>query len=213
MLPSPAPDVCWLYLLRHGATTHNLSQPPIMQGRTVDLNLSEVGRGQAQATAKFLHWAQLGAVYSSDLKRARETAEIVAAPHQRTVQVRPELTEVDVGRWESMSWGEIERTDPEAYRLFHDGAGTHGYGGGENLTQVLERVRPVMDEILNDNLGRSIAVIGHNVVNRTFLAHVLGIHLSKTRKLLQDNCCINLLRYRRGETMLWTLNSTFHLRA
>src|SRR6476659_2511659 len=110
MLPSPAPDVCWLYLVRHGATTHNLSQPPILQGNTVDLSLSDVGRSQAEGTARFLQWAELGGVYSSDLVRARETAEVIAGTHGRTVHLRPELREVDVGRWESLSWGEIERT-------------------------------------------------------------------------------------------------------
>jgi broad specificity phosphatase PhoE len=213
MFPSPAPDVCWLYLVRHGATTHNLSQPPILQGRTVDLSLSDVGRSQAEATAKFLQWAELGAVYSSDLARAKETAEMIAHPHGRSVHLCPELREVDVGRWESLSWGEIERTEPEAYRQFVDDPAQHGYAGGENLTQVLERVRPVFDEILNSHIGRSVVVVGHNVVNRTWLAHTLCMPLSRAGRMLQDNCCINVIRYRHGEAVVWTLNSTFHLRA
>jgi broad specificity phosphatase PhoE len=213
MLPSPAPDTCWLYLVRHGATTHNLSQPPILQGRTVDLSLSDVGRSQAEATAEFLQGAQLSAVYCSELRRARKTAELIAAPHGLAIDCRYELSEVDVGRWENRSWGEIERMEPEAYRLFHQDAGTHGYGGGENLSQVLERVRPVFDEILTENLGRSVAVVGHNVVNRTWLAHILGMPLSNARRMLQDNCCLNVVRYCRGEAVVWTLNSTFHLRS
>lgn len=210
MFPSPAPDTCWLYLIRHGATTHNLSQPPILQGRTVDLSLSDVGRSQAEATARFLKGVQLATIYCSDLKRSRETAEIIAAGGK--VTQRRELCEVDVGGWENRSWGEIEQTEPEAYRLFHEDAGAHGYGGGENLSQVLERVRPVFDEILTSHLGCSVAVIGHNVVNRTYLAHVLGMPLSKARRMLQDNCCINVIRFSAGEAAVWTLNSTFHLR-
>jgi broad specificity phosphatase PhoE len=213
MLPSPAPDTCWLYLIRHGATTHNLSRPPILQGRAVDLGLSEVGRSQAEATAGFLQTAPLFAVYCSALKRARETAELVAAPHGLSMTCRHELCEVDVGRWENRSWGEIETSEPEAYRLFHEDAGTHGYSGGENLTQVLGRVRPVFDEILTRNVGRSVAVVGHNVVNRTWLAHILGMPLAKARRMLQDNCCLNVVRYCRGEAVVWTLNSTFHLRS
>jgi broad specificity phosphatase PhoE len=213
MFPSPAPDTCWLYLIRHGATTHNLSQPPILQGRTVDLGLSEIGRGQAESTARFLQGAPLFAIYCSELKRARETADLIAAPHGLSVTCRRELCEVDVGRWENRSWGEIERTEPDAFRLFHEDAGANGYAGGENLSQVLERVRPVFDEILTAHLGRTVAVVGHNVINRTYLSHVLGMPLSNARRMLQDNCCLNVIRYCRGEAVVWTLNSTFHLRS
>jgi len=211
MLPSPAPDVCWLYLLRHGATDYNLRRPPVLQGRTVDLGLSDEGKRQSQRLARFLEHARLASIYSSDLKRARETAEIVARPHRLDIAIRPELAEVDVGNWESRSWIGIEQAEPEAYRLFHDDAGTHGYAGGENLAQVLQRVQGVFDEILANNIGRSVAVVGHNVVNRTWLSHVLGMPLAKARRMSQDNCCVNVIRYRAGEPVVWTLNSTFHL--
>lgn len=213
MFPSPAPDTCWLYLVRHGATTHNLSQPPILQGRTVNLGLSETGRTQASAVAQFLEAAPLSAVYCSDLERACETAEKIAAPHRLSVIRRSDLCEVDVGRWENRSWGEIETSEPEAYRLFHEDAGIHGYGGGENLSQVLDRVRPVFDEILTQNVGRCVAVVGHNVVNRTWLSYILGMPLANARRILQDNCCLNVVRYCRGEAVVWTLNAMFHLRS
>ena len=214
MLPSPAPDTCWLFLLRHGATSHNLNQPPLLQGRGVNTSLSDVGRRQAEQTASFLKAAQFSGVYCSDLIRARETAQIIAAPHHKIpVDVRPDLMEVDVGRWENQSFIDIKRLEPEAFRLFMDDAGIHGFGGGENLTQVLERVRPVFDEILATHVGQTVAVVGHHVVNRTWLSYVLGLPLSKSSRLLQDNCCLNIVRYRAGETAVATLNSTFHLQA
>lgn len=211
MLPSPAPDTCWLYLIRHGATGHNLSQPPMLQGRSVDLSLSDVGRRQAEQTAEFLAGAELSAVYCSDLRRARETAQLIAAPHGVSVESRPELVEVDVGVWENRSWTEISQTEPEAFQNFLADAGTHGYAGGENLMQVLDRARPFFDRILPANLGRSAAVIGHNVVNRVWLSHVLGLPLARSRFMLQDNCCLNLIRYRHEEAVVATLNGTFHL--
>jgi broad specificity phosphatase PhoE len=211
MLPSPAPDTCWLYLIRHGATGHNLSQPPMLQGRSVDLSLSDVGRRQAEQTAGFLAAAQLSAVYCSDLRRARETAQLIAAQHGVGIDVRPELAEVDVGTWENRSWLEISQTEPEAFQRFLADAGTHGYAGGENLVQVLERSRPFFDQILPASLGRSVAVVGHNVVNRVWLSHVLGLPLARSRFMLQDNCCLNLIRYRHEEAVVATLNSTCHL--
>jgi broad specificity phosphatase PhoE len=211
MFPAPSDDTCWLYLVRHGATTHNRSNPPILQGRTVDLPLSDFGRLQAEQTAKFLAAVPLTAVYSSTLRRSRETAEVIADRHSLEIVARAELIEVDVGRWENRSWIEIERTEPEAFRLFHEDAVIHGYAGGENLSQVLERVRPAFDELLAEHLGKCIAVVGHNVVNRTWLAHVLGMPLSAARRLLQDNCCVNVVRYCPPEAAVWTFNATFHL--
>jgi broad specificity phosphatase PhoE len=213
MFPSPAPDVCWLYLLRHGATDYNLRRPPVLQGRSVDLNLSEEGVRQAQAAGRFLAGAGLSAVFASNLKRAQETAAIVAELHSLPVGKRPELVEVDVGSWENRSWVEIEQNEPEAFRLFHDDPGLHGYAGGENLSQVLERVRPTFDELLATHLGRSIAVVGHNVVNRAYLSYLLGVPMAKARKVVQDNCCVNVIRYHQGEAAVWTLNATFHLRS
>ena len=93
MLPSPAPDVCWLYLIRHGATEHNLQRPPILQGRAVDLYLSAEGVRQAEAVANLLSKAQLTAVFCSTLKRAQQTAEIIAGPHRLPVTAFAQLAE------------------------------------------------------------------------------------------------------------------------
>ena len=211
MFPSPAPHVCWLYLLRHGATEYNLRQPPVLQGRGVDLGLAPVGKRQAELAANFLATAKLNAVYASSLKRSRETAEIVAAKHGLAVGVREELMEVDVGRWESRSWVEIMQTEPDEYRAFQHDPGTHGYAGGENLQSVQARVSPVMEELLLQHMGGAIAIAGHNVVNRAFMAGVLGLPLIEAKALLQENGCINLLKYHGGDVTLHTLNATFHL--
>jgi broad specificity phosphatase PhoE len=211
MFPSPAPHVCWLYLLRHGATDYNLRQPPVLQGRTVNLGLAPVGKRQAELAADFLATAPLQAIYASPLKRAIETAQPLAAKHSLQIGTREELMEVDVGRWESRSWVEIMQTEPEAYRAFQRDPGTHGYAGGENLLNVQERAAPVIEELLAKHVGQSIAIVGHNVVNRTFIARILGLPLIEAKALIQENGCINLIKYQSGEATLHTLNATFHL--
>jgi broad specificity phosphatase PhoE len=206
------PHVCTLILLRHGATDCNLQHPPILQGRSIDLPLSAAGQIQATQASDFLAKVPLSAVYSSHLLRAKETAEAIAQPHNLEVHVEQDLVEVNVGRWESRSWVEIKETEPEAYFAFQNDPGVHGYAGGENLQQVQERVRPVFERLAQRHLGQVIAIAGHNVVNRAFLAHVLCLPLSKARTLPQDNGCINVIRYQAGEHILRTMNSTFHLR-
>lgn len=211
MPPCPAPDTCWCYLIRHGATAHNLAQPSRLQGRRLDDPLCADGRRQAEQTAALLARAGLGAVYTSPLVRARQTAELVAAPHGLSAEPVEDLIEVDVGDWEGLTWDEIERDWPEAARAFLADAGLHGYLGGEDLRDVRDRVVPAMGRLAGENLGRSIAVVAHNVVNRCFLTHVLGIPVSQYRLITQDNCGVSLLRFWEGKTKIVTMNAVFHL--
>lgn len=212
---SPAPsldaDTCVMYLVRHGATANNLANPPLLQGRGVDLELSNAGRQQADCAAELLASQRLAAIYSSPLIRARQTAEIIATPHRLEVQLVSALEEVDVGRWEGRSWAEISQTEPEPFRQFIADSAHHGYLGGENMTQVLDRSAPALDALLQQHLGAAIAVIAHNVVNRVYVASLLGIPLARAREINQDNCGVNVIRLRRNETKLLTLNAAFHL--
>jgi alpha-ribazole phosphatase/probable phosphoglycerate mutase len=207
----PAPDTCRLYLLRHGATELNCADPPRLQGRRCDLPLSKEGVDQAQAAGRRLAGEPLAAVYSSPLLRARQTAEAVAAPHGLTICPVAELIEVDVGRWEGRSWDEIARNDAEAYRLFTLDASIHPYSGGENMAMVLDRVRPALDGLMAGNLGRLVAVAAHNVVNRVYLAHLLGVPLARYREIVQDNGAISLIEYRGGRAEVLWINSISHL--
>ncbi len=211
MYRPPPPDTCVMFLLRHGATENNLLKPPKLQGRGVNLGLSPTGRTQAQQAAAALAGQQLAAVYSSSLVRARETAEIVARPHALSVTTSDALVEADVGRWEMRSWVDIAREEPEAYQLFQSDPGEHGYAGGENMRQVQARTTPALREFMSAHLGQQIVVVGHNVVNRAYLASVMEMPLARARHLHQENCGINILEYRGGETKLVTLNAVAHL--
>jgi broad specificity phosphatase PhoE len=201
-----------MYLIRHGATANNDARPVRLQGRRTDPGLSEQGRDQAERTGRFLSRCPIDAVYSSPLRRARETAEAIARAHGLTVEIVDELIEVDVGDWEGRPWDEIERTDPEAYRLFMTDASVHPYLGGENLTTVRERSLPALMRLMAENPGRTIVAVAHNVVNRTCLAHWLGMPTRQYRSIPQDNCGVNLLRHRGGKVKLVTLNAVEHLR-
>ena len=209
-LPLPRPGRTIVYLIRHGATANNRAHPPRLQGRGVDLALSPAGRWQADQTAQLLADISLAAVYASPLKRSRETAEVIAAPHHLEVGIEPDLAEVDVGQWEGRSWVEIEQTEPEAYLRFTTEPDRYGYVGGENLSQVRDRALPALTRLAEKHRGEAIAVVGHNVVNRTFLASVLGIPLRRARSLSQENAGVNILRYEQDWKLI-TLNSVFHL--
>jgi len=215
-----------LYLIRHGATDNNEANPPRLQGRRTDPGLSKTGLEQAARTARWLVEQGVDALYSSPLWRARQTAEQIAyysstlplGEEQRvraasglTVQLVDDLIEVDVGCWEGLAWKEIEQRDPEAYRLFMTDASVHPYLDGENLSTVLSRTIPTMARLMAANLGRRVAVVAHNVVNRAYLAHLLDIPLRNYRSIPQDNCGVNVICCEHGTTRVVTINAVWHL--
>jgi broad specificity phosphatase PhoE len=211
MPPCPAPDTCWLYLIRHGATANNNARPPRLQGQGIDAELCDEGREQARRTAVLLADVGLAAVYASPLLRARQTAEIIAAPHGLSVQFVHEIIEGDVGAWEGLAWDEVERSAPEDARLFLEDAGTNPFLGGENLAMIQMRSVPAIERLMRASLGRRIAVIAHNLVNRCYVAHLLQSPLANYRAIAQDNCGVNTLCYRADRVRLVTMNYVAHL--
>ncbi len=201
-----------MFLVRHAATLNNLARPPKIQGVGDDSSLSDEGRAQAERTAQLLHDQPIVAAFSSPLLRAAETARIIARPHDLTPTPIPSLHEVNVGHWEGRSWVDIEREEPEAYERFVTDPATHGYAGGENLGEVLQRVLPAVQQLMREHMGKVILVVGHNVVNRVLLAHLLNVPLAKARGIDQDNCGVNIIRCRDGQLKVLTTNAAFHLR-
>jgi broad specificity phosphatase PhoE len=200
-----------LYLLRHGATEANLAQPPRLQGRRVDPALAFLGIRQAEATREFLAVRPIDHCYCSPLQRAVQTATIVGAPHGLVPQPVEALTECDVGRWEGLDWASIRSRDAEAYRRFMSDPAAHGYPDGESFADVHRRVAPALAALLAAHRGEAILVVAHHVVNRTYLAGLLGLTPGQARQVTLDNCGISVVVHEGARTTLSTLNATFHL--
>jgi broad specificity phosphatase PhoE len=200
-----------LYLIRHGATDANLARPARLQGRRHNPPLARLGVRQAEATRDFLAIRPIDHCYCSPLLRAVQTAAIVAAPHGLTPQPLEALTECDVGTWEGLDWLTIRNLDDERYLRFMENPVAHGYPGGESFGDVLHRVAPAIEELLQHHEGDSILVVGHHIVNRTYLAGLLGLTPDQSRQVTLDNCGISVVMREGGKTMVSTLNAAFHL--
>jgi len=204
-------DEARIYLIRHGATSANEQRPYILQGGGVDNPLSDAGKQQAEAVGRFLSSYPLDYVYSSPLSRAHDTADCIAAPHGRVVESIDALREADVGIWEGMTWERIMEEHPEHYQGFMEDPGKVAYLGGESYADVRDRVDPVLTELGHRHAGQTIAVIAHQVVNRSVLAGLLGLELKDARKIRQATTGINGIRWQAGRLRLDTLNARFHL--
>jgi phosphoserine phosphatase len=201
-----------LYLIRHAATEANLARPARLQGRKHNPPLARAGVRQAEATRDFLASYTIKHCYCSPLLRAVQTAAIVAAPHGLSPQPLEGLTECDVGRWEGLDWQTIRYLDAETYQRFMLNPAEHGYPGGESFADVYGRVAACLDQLLRSHPGEGILVVGHHVVNRTYLASLMGLSPDQARQVTLDNCGISVVVCEGDSISVSTLNAAFHLR-
>ena len=202
-----------LLLIRHGTTDANDRVPYVLQGSTADLPLNDNGHRQAARVAALLASFPISHVYASPLLRATQTADAIAARHQLAVRHVSEIIECDVGQWEGQDWDTIAREHPEPYRLFQADPATNPYLGGESYSDVLRRALPAFERLLAEHVGETIVVVAHNIVNRAYVAHLLGLDLRQAKSLAQNNCCVNVIHRRADQTTLLTMNAVFHLRS
>ncbi len=200
-----------LYLIRHGATEANLARPARLQGRRHNPPLAPLGIRQAEATRDLLAVRPIDYCYCSPLLRAEQTAAIIAAPHALTPRPVEALTECDVGRWEGLDWHAIRDHDSERYQRFLRFPGSHGYPDGETFADVYQRAATALDLLLRLHPGHALLVVAHHVVNRTYLAGLLGLTPDQARQVTLDNCGISVVVREDNATAVSTLNTTFHL--
>ncbi len=166
-----------LLLVRHGETDWNRDRR--FQGHA-DQPLNHAGREQARALADELAGERIDFVYTSDLVRARETAEIVAARLGADVVVWNELREIDVGDWEGLTWPEIEERHPEGARSWHEHG--QGWNSGETYDQLGERIIAALRRIAADHPDQSVLVVGHGGTVRATRAFIQGLSVADSRR-------------------------------
>jgi broad specificity phosphatase PhoE len=167
-----------ILLARHGESDWNRAGR--WQGQA-DRPLTELGREQAQALAARLEDTELDAIYSSDLRRARETAEIVATAKGLEVTSVPELREVDVGSWSGLSRAEAERRFPEGFARWQGGG--EGWTDGETYQDLGDRVVRAVSRIAADHPGGRVLVVAHGGSIRAVHAAALGVDVHTYRRI------------------------------
>jgi broad specificity phosphatase PhoE len=147
-------------LIRHGETDWNATGR--WQGRA-PVPLNDCGLEQARLLGCYLaaHDPHIDVIYSSDLVRAMQTAEVVAAPLQLAVRPEPRLREVDLGDWQGLTRAEIEAWDGERYAVYVTGQGASPAPNGESWKQVKTRGRSAFDDLADRHAGRTIALVSH----------------------------------------------------
>jgi probable phosphoglycerate mutase len=169
--------VTTILLARHGETDWNRENR--FQGHADPL-LNETGRAQAAELAAALADESLAAVYSSPLRRAFETAQIVATPHGLEPVGVDALREIDVGSWQGLTRAEIEERFPEQFARWLDYE--QGWDGGESYEEMGSRVISGLLELAAAHEGERILAVSHGGPVRAAYAFADGITHSEARR-------------------------------
>ena len=170
-------DKCQIYIVRHGESIGNLNFTFLGHA---DLDLSEKGYLQANKTADYLKNVNFDAIYSSDLLRAYNTALPNAERRGMRVIARVGLREIFVGEWENMSCDAIEEKYGDLYRIgWLQKYGTFSFPGGESTIEAGKRFYNELVSISEDNIGKTILIVAHGAVIRSFWALISKVPASE----------------------------------
>jgi broad specificity phosphatase PhoE len=197
-----------LILARHGETMWNVEK--VFRGRA-DVNLDEVGIKQAELLGKYLSNWELEAIYSSPVKRALDTANIVARYQKVAVRIAEGLIDFDFGEWQSLPEQEVKRLYPAILNEWQSNPHKVKMPGGESLEEVRRRAVEVVSDVLSKHQG-NVLLVSHRVVIKVLICYLLGLDNSHFRNISQDVGGITIFNYADGRFVLTRHNDTSHLR-
>jgi len=200
-----------IIVVRHGQTAWNEGQGERFRGRA-DVELDDKGIKQAGTTAARLAQWEVAAIYSSPLKRALSTANILAEPLRLQVQPMEGLIDIDYGRWQGLSLKEAAEDDSKLYELWLKSPHLVTFPQGESLEQVQKRVVSAVESLVPQHPGQSIVLVSHKVVCKVLFCSLLGLDTSHFWELQQDPCAINLVEFDENAVAIVSLNDNCHLK-
>ncbi len=197
-----------IILVRHGETEWNVAE--IFRGR-IDIELNETGIKQAELLAEYLSDVRIEAIYSSPLKRALRTAEMIADYHQLEVKIAPGLTDLDFGQWQGLPHQEVKGKYEELYTEWISRPDRVKMPAGESLNDVSKRVIGVVDEVIAKYEG-TVILVSHRVVSKVIICALLGLDDSHFWNIRQDTCGITAFTYENERFILTEHNNTSYLK-
>jgi alpha-ribazole phosphatase len=173
-----------LWLIRHGQTEWNAEGRYTGQS---DIPLNEHGRAQAQALAEKLQACPPEVIVSSDLQRARETAEVIATACQLPLYTDPRLREINQGVWEGLFFPEIQSRFAQEFAARQANPLEVSAPGGETVGEVQKRVLTAVAQIVQQYHGRRVAIVAHGLVLALIKAHCTDYPITQVWDLIPAN--------------------------
>jgi broad specificity phosphatase PhoE len=195
-----------LVLVRHGETLWHREN---RYAGTSDVELTSHGRDQARDLAKWATRAALDGVWASTLSRAEETARICAAATGARLVTDERLRELDFGDAEGLTRHEMDVRFPDAARDFLRDPVRHHLPGGEDPVRAALRFTSCLRDIAERHPTGRVLVVAHSTVIRLALCSLIGVELSRYRRLFPalGNCALTEISLDAGDVALLELNT------
>ena len=195
-------------IVRHGRTEWNRVEK--FRGRA-DIGLDEVGVKQAEAAAKRMAAWPISAIYSSPLRRASTTAEIIAGWLGLKVRPLPGIIDIDYGAWQGLSTEDVIASDSHLYAQWTESPDKVKFPGGEKFVEVRERAASAVDELMQQHPKETVVLVSHKVICQILVLSLLALDSSHFWQITQDVCAMNLFEVRGNIPSALFLNDTCHL--
>ncbi|MCI0687074.1 MAG: histidine phosphatase family protein [Sporichthyaceae bacterium] len=200
-------------MVRHGETA--LTAQRRFSGVRTDPELSETGRDQIERLAAALDRLGVGPVHSvlsSPLRRARQSADILARTLGLSVGIDQRLVECDFGEWEGLRWAEIERGWPAELSAWLASTAV-APPGGESFDTVAARVRQLRDELPPAQPGRTVLLVSHVSPIKLLVSLALAAPVGSIYRMELSAASVTVAQwFQDGQTSLRCYNDTSHLR-
>lgn len=196
-----------MFVARHGETDWNRERR--WQGHRGP-GLNQTGEAQAAALAGRLEQIGVDIVYTSDLPRAVQTANVVAERLGLPVEQDPAFREVDVGEWAGLTREEVAERDPEGFRRWSEGGA--GWQDGESYEDMHARVVAAYERVCALHADARVLIVAHGGTVRALTAHAVGLGLHDRRRIDGvRNCSLTALEHRPEWNRLVKFNDDGHL--
>lgn len=197
-----------LLLVRHGEIKPN---SPARYWGSTDIALSEAGLRQAEQLRDCLAEEPIDCIYSSDLKRALDTAEAIASVHCQETVACPELREIHFGRIEGLTFDQVSQSYPEIVRLWMERSSELRYPDGESIDELEERVTHFRKRLESHGREETALVVAHSGVLRTLACQILDMDAGQRWQMHLDLASLSIIETRPEGTVMTRLNDTAHL--
>lgn len=194
--------------IRHGETEWNTERREMGH---LDSPLTARGVRQAEAIARRLSLVSVQSLYTSDLGRAVQTAEIIGAATGMPIRLEPGLRERDMGAFQGLTPDEITERFPKQIAEYRRVRFHAEVPGGESAKERSERSVRVLTEIASQHTDQTIVVVTHGGFLTGFLEFVLGLAPGNSWRFKKQNASFNAFEFGQGKWTLGTWNDVEHL--
>lgn len=191
-----------LVLVRHGSTAHTAEKRFSGGVGSGDPSLSEEGIAQVRATAGLVETLAPDAtrLLASPVRRAVESASLVAERLALPVDTEPGVAEMEFGAWDGLTFAEVGERDPEGLRAWLGSLSVPPGGAGESILDVASRVRSTASRLVSDNPGQTLVLVSHVTPIKVLVAEALGAPLEAVYRMELSPASVSVISWWPGDS-------------